>query len=175
MRETSFTCTSVRNGEKNVEDSSSVSGIWLKWRCSKAGSGGFKRRFFDLRTQNWSDHDFSVELSFKGILALAFYHLERGYKVMWFTTKCPTWRWECLNSTWTFTWICTNWWVPFKVLWSKQLDILTERRSQIWVDMGGEGTGQWKFRDWPTPWSMQFSWFLMFCLQNNVQVPFPLG
>ena len=62
MKVTTFSSVTSEWKKEVIEDTSSVSGVTVKLTCTKAGTGGFHRNFYDLRSRIGTNMTFSIDL-----------------------------------------------------------------------------------------------------------------
>ena len=127
MREASFTNLQSEWRKEIVEDSTSVSGISIKMTCTKAGSGGFKRDFFDLRTRIGQTMTFSVELKASKAVSMMIGSELGGTKPVSLTANwervVSSWK-VSSNSTWSFVFtLSSGVWAQGDVVWLRNVQL----------------------------------------------------
>lgn len=62
MKAVTFSSVTSEWKKEVVEDTSSVSGVTIKLTCTKAGTAGFHRNFYDLRSRIGATMTFSIDI-----------------------------------------------------------------------------------------------------------------
>lgn len=67
MKAVTFSSVTSEWKKEVVEDTSSVSGVTVKMTCTKAGTAGFHRNFYDLRSRIGATMTFQLILSVQNL------------------------------------------------------------------------------------------------------------
>lgn len=127
MKEIHFSAIQSEWRKEIVEDTTSASGVSIKMICMKAGGGGFKRDFFDLRTRIGQTMTFSVDMKVSKAVSMAIGSELGGKKIVSLNNNwervVSSWK-VASNPNWSFVFtLSSGKWATGDVVWLRNVQL----------------------------------------------------